>query len=255
MYRYSIFSVSIQKVLLSSFYGQILDLMFYRLTFVSMIFYLSIYRTIKVLTVSTEKMFSFMNWCQIYLQMSLSCFLLAKFITWVIYSYVNRLFMKTKSLATWKLLLTVSTGKMFSFMNWCQMYLQMSLSCCLLDTFIAWVIYSYVNGLFMTTKSLVIWKLLLTVSTRKMFLFMIWCQMYLQMSLSYCLLATFIAWVMYSYVNRLIMKTKSLGTRKVLLTVSTGKMFSVMNWCQMNLQMSLSCKIFFTYIKFIIIFR
>ena len=122
-------------------------------------------------------------------------------------------------------------------------------------TFIAWVIYSYVNGLFMTTKSLVIWKLLLTVSTRKMFLFMIWCQMYLQMSLSYCLLATFIAWVMYSYVNRLIMKTKSLGTRKVLLTVSTGKMFSVMNWCQMNLQMSLSCKIFFTYIKFIIIFR
>ena len=126
-------------------------------------------------------------------------------------------------------------------MNWCQMYLQMSLSCCLLATLIAWVIYSYVNKLFMTNKSLGTWKLLLTDSKGKMFPFMNWCQMYLQMCLSCCLLATFIAWVIYSFVNRLLMKTKSLGTWKLLLTVSTGKMFPVMNWCQMYLQMSLSC--------------
>ena len=200
-----------------------------------------------LLTVSTVKMFSSMNGCQMYLQMYLLCCLLATFIAWLIYSYVNILFMTTKSLGTCKLLLTVSTGKMFSFMNWCQMYLQMSLSCCLLATLIAWVIYSYVNKLFMTNKSLGTWKLLLTDSKGKMFPFMNWCQMYLQMCLSCFLLATFIAWVIYSFVNRLLMKTKSLGTWKLLLTVSTGKMFPVMNWCQIYLQMSLFCKIFFTH--------
>ena len=76
-----------------------------------------------LLTVSTVKMFSSMNGCQMYLQMYLLCCLLATFIAWLIYSYVNILFMTTKSLGTCKLLLTVSTGKTFCFMNWCQMYL------------------------------------------------------------------------------------------------------------------------------------
>ena len=123
--------------------------------------------------------------------MSLSCCLLHTFITSVIYSYVNRLFMKTKSSGNWKLFLTVSTGKMFPFMNWCPMYLQMSLSCSLLATCIACVIYSCVNRLIMITTLLGTYLFLITVSTRKMFSFMSWWHMYLQTYLCCPLIVTF----------------------------------------------------------------
>ena len=137
MYLYSIFSVSIQNVILRSFYGQILDLLFSRLTFVNILFMTtkSLGTCKLLLIVSTGKMFSFMNWCRIYIQMSLSCCLLPTLITSVIYSHVNRLFMITKSLVIWKLLLTVSTRKMFSFMSWWHMYLQTYLCCLLIVTF------------------------------------------------------------------------------------------------------------------------
>ena len=98
MYQYSIFSVSIQKVLLSSFYGQILDLMFSRLTFVSMIFIWA-YIDLKSFSYFPQRK-CFNSWID-------------TLIAWVFYSYVNKLFMTNKSLGTWKLLLTDSKVKMF----------------------------------------------------------------------------------------------------------------------------------------------